>query len=67
MENFFSNYWWIFLVILCIILSKSIARLFFGMIIVPEDRIGLVTKKFVLFGKFKELPGGRIIATNGEA
>lgn len=37
------------------------------MIIVPEDRIGLVTKKFVLFGDNKELPDGRIIATLGEA
>lgn len=37
------------------------------MVIVPEDKIGLVTKKFVLFGANKELPDGRIIATNGEA
>jgi uncharacterized membrane protein YqiK len=37
------------------------------MVIVPEDRIGLVTKKFVLFGEHKELPDGRIVATNGEA
>jgi uncharacterized membrane protein YqiK len=45
---------------------KFILRVFFGLIIVPEDRIGLVTKKFVLFGK-QELPEGRIIATKGEA
>lgn len=37
------------------------------MVIVPEDKIGLVTKKFVLFGANKELPDGRIVATNGEA
>lgn len=37
------------------------------MVIVPEDKIGLVTKKFVLFGEHKELPDGRIIATKGEA
>ena len=37
------------------------------MVIVPEDKIGLVTKKFVLFGENKELPDGRIIATLGEA
>ena len=41
-------------------------RVFFGLVIVPEDRIGLVTKKFVLFGK-QELPEGRIVATDGEA
>jgi uncharacterized membrane protein YqiK len=37
------------------------------MVIVPEDKIGMVTKKFVLFGEHKELPDGRIIATKGEA
>ncbi len=45
---------------------KFILRVFFGLVIVPEDRIGLVTKKFVLFGK-QELPEGRIIAIKGEA
>ena len=45
---------------------KFILRVFFGLVIVPEDKIGLVTKKFVLFGK-QELPEGRIIATKGEA
>jgi uncharacterized membrane protein YqiK len=45
---------------------KFILRVFFGLVIVPEDRIGLVTKKFVLIGK-QELPEGRIIATKGEA
>ena len=45
---------------------KFILRVFFGLVIVPEDRIGFVTKKFVLFGK-QELPEGRIIATKGEA
>ncbi|MBS1509900.1 MAG: flotillin family protein [Bacteroidetes bacterium] len=45
---------------------RFILRVFFGVVIVPEDRIGLVTKKFVLFGK-QQLPEGRIIATDGEA
>jgi uncharacterized membrane protein YqiK len=45
---------------------KFILRVFFGLVIVPEDRIGLIIKKFVLFGK-QELPEGRIIATKGEA
>jgi len=49
-----------------LIFYKFILRVFFGLVIVPEDRIGLVTKKFVLFGK-QELPEGRIIAIEGEA
>lgn len=52
--------------ILMIALYKLIFRLI-GIIIIPEDKIGLVTKKFVLFGEHKELPEGRIIATKGEA
>jgi uncharacterized membrane protein YqiK len=45
---------------------KFILRVFFGLVIVPQDKIGLVTKKFVLFGK-QQLPEGHIIATSGEA
>ena len=67
MEHFLLNYWWIFVVVLCLVLYKFILRFLFGMVIVPEDKIGLVTKKFVLFGDNKELPDGRIIATQGEA
>jgi len=52
--------------LLVLIFYKFILRFFFGLVIVPEDRIGLVTKKFVLFGK-QELPEGRIVATEGEA
>ena len=67
MENFAVNYWWVFVILICIILYKYILRFLFGMVIVPQDRIGLVTKKFVLFGENRELPDGRIIATKGEA
>jgi uncharacterized membrane protein YqiK len=64
--NFMSSYWWILVIVLSAVFYKSIFRLF-GIVIVPEDKIGLVTKKFVLFGANKELSGDRIIATNGEA
>ena len=39
----------------------------FGVIIVPDDSIGVVTKRFVLFGSHRSLPDGRIIALHGEA
>jgi uncharacterized membrane protein YqiK len=67
MQIDFLQYWWIGAIILCLALYKLILRFLFGMVIVPEDRIGLVTKKFVLFGSNRELPDGRIIATGGEA
>lgn len=64
--EFFLNYWWVFALILAIVLHRVLFQLL-GIVIVPEDKIGLVTKKFVLFGDNKELPDGRIIATKGEA
>src|SRR5258708_19684439 len=50
----------------CVNLSPVILRLFLGVISVPQERIRLVTKKFVLVGR-QSLPEGRIIASNGEA
>ena len=61
------SYWWILVLLLGIIFYKFTLRVFFGMVIIPEDKIGLVTKKFVLFGANKSLPDGKIIALNGEA
>lgn len=62
-----TQFWWIILLVLCAVLYKVILRLFFGMVMVPETNIGLITKKFVVFGAKRSLPDGRIIATEGEA
>ena len=67
MGEILQHYWWIGVIVLAIVFYKFVLRVFFGMVIVPEDKVGLVTKKFVLFGENKELPDGRIIATLGEA
>ncbi len=67
MKQILLNYWWVGAIVIALVLYKFILRFLFGMVIVPEDKIGLVTKKFVLFGENKELPDGRIIATKGEA
>ncbi len=61
------GFWWVLIPILLIVFFKPILRLVLGMVIVPEDRIGLVTKKFVLVGGNRSLPDGRILATRGEA
>jgi uncharacterized membrane protein YqiK len=61
------TYWWVLVIIMALLFYKFVLRVFFGMVIVPENKVGLVTKKFVLFGANKELPDGRIIATKGEA
>ncbi len=67
MPEILSHYWWVLIIIISIVFYKFVLRVFFGMVIVPENRVGLVTKKFVLFGANKELPDGRIIAAKGEA
>lgn len=64
--NALSNYWWVIFPLLAIIFYKQVLRVF-GIVIIPEDKIGLVTKKFVLFGSNKNLPDGKIIATKGES
>jgi len=65
--SFMSNYWWVGVILLAVVMYKFILRVFFGLVIVPENKVGLVTKKFVLFGPNKDLSGDRIIAVNGEA
>jgi uncharacterized membrane protein YqiK len=60
------SFWWIIIPILAIAGYKFVFRVFFGMVVIPEDKVGLVTKKFVLLGANKSLPDGKIIALNGE-
>ncbi|WP_018609380.1 SPFH domain-containing protein [Uliginosibacterium gangwonense] len=55
------------LVVVILLVSYKWVFWLFGVIIVPDDSLGVVTKKFVLFGAHKNLPDGRIIALNGEA
>ena len=53
-------------VLLVFLFYRWIARLF-GVVIIPEDSIGIVNKKYVVFGKNRTLPDGAIVALNGEA
>lgn len=62
-----QSFWWAPTALVLLALYKVILRVFFGLVIVPENKVGLVTKKFVLFGANKQLSGDRIIAVNGEA
>ena len=52
--------------LLALVLHRLVLRLF-GMVSIPEDAIGIVTKKFVLFGNNKSLPDGTVVALKGEA
>ncbi len=53
-------------IVLLLVFYRAIFRLF-GVVIIPENKIGLVTKKFVLFGSHRTIPEGHFIAVNGEA
>jgi hypothetical protein len=69
MDYILAN-WRVFAAILAIIilalLHRWVLRLC-GVIMVPDDSVGVVTKKFVLLGRHRRLPDGRIVALNGEA
>ncbi|HPS03646.1 MAG TPA: SPFH domain-containing protein, partial [Candidatus Sumerlaeota bacterium] len=60
------GFWWVFIILVVLVCYKLVLRLF-GMVIIPQDSIGIINKKFVLFGKNRTLPDGCIIALNGEA
>ena len=69
-KDFLSQYggWLILAVALLVflLLYKWTFRLL-GVYIIPDDSIGTVVKKFVLFGTNKTLPPGKIVALKGEA
>ncbi len=60
------SFWWVAAIALTLIYYKHVLR-FFGIILIPEDAVGIVNKKFVLLGVHKTLPDGRIVALLGEA
>jgi uncharacterized membrane protein YqiK len=62
-----ARYGWILVVLLVILLHKAVLRYLFGTVIVAKDQIGIVNKKWVVFGKNRTLPDGAIVALNGEA
>ncbi len=65
--GFLLKFGWVLALILIFALHKLILRVFFGTVIVTRDEIGIVNKKWVLFGANRTLPDGTIVALNGEA
>lgn len=61
-----ADYWWVLVLLLLLVFSKYLLLLF-GVVFIPENKIGLVNKKFRLFGSPTDLPNGRIVALKGEA
>ncbi len=61
-----SRFGWIVVVALVIVFHKLVFRVF-GAVIIPQDGVGIINKKYVLVGKNRTLPDGTIMALNGEA
>jgi uncharacterized membrane protein YqiK len=61
--------WWPLLLVLVAALIFIFMRGYrlFGIVYVPDNRMGIVSKFFVLSGENKSLPDGKIVALNGEA
>jgi uncharacterized membrane protein YqiK len=62
-----EKYGWIIAIVLICVFYKAILRVFFGAVIIAKEEIGIVNKRWVVLGKNRTLPGGAIIALNGEA
>lgn len=57
---------WLIPIVALLIFHKLFLRIF-GVVIIPQDSIGVVNRKFVIAGKNRTLPDGAIIALSGEA
>ncbi len=73
METWFADLWHahdrliIWTVAILLLLAYRQILWLCGVVIIPDDSIGVVTKKFTVFGSHRNLPDGSIIALNGEA
>jgi uncharacterized membrane protein YqiK len=60
------RFWWVIAIVLLVVARELVLRIF-GVVIIPEDSIGIVNKKFVVVGKNRTMPEGAILALHGEA
>lgn len=58
--------WWLGALVLLLVCYKLVLRLL-GIVLIPNNRVGIVTKRYVLVGTRRTLPDGAIIALEGEA
>ena len=64
--NLLASWWWVLALIGLVVFYKLVLRLF-GAVIIPGNAVGVVRKRWVLFGSNRTLPNGQIIALQGEA
>ena len=61
-----ASYWWL-IILAGLVMSYKLVLRVFGIVIIPNDSIGIVNKRFVIFGAHRTLPDGAIIAMHAEA
>jgi uncharacterized membrane protein YqiK len=61
-----SSFWILFVVVLVIVCYRLVLRLF-GVVLIPQNSIGIVDKRYSLVGRNRTLAEGQIVALNGEA
>src|SRR5271155_753562 len=61
-----GSFWWLVAIILAIVCYRLILRLF-GVVLIPQNSVGIVDKRYAVLGKNRTLPEGQIVALNGEA
>jgi len=58
--------WWIPVLLPVLVGYKLFLRLF-GVVLIPQNSIGIVNKRYAILGKNRTLAEGQIVALNGEA
>ncbi len=61
-----ASFWWVVFGVLFVVFYRWTFRLF-GVVIIRQDAVGIVNKKWKLIGSDKSLPDGRLVALKGEA
>lgn len=61
-----TAFWWLLALVVVIVCYRLILRLF-GVVLIPQNSIGIVDKRYSLVGRSRTLPEGQIVALNGEA
>ena len=66
LQNIPVAIWWVLALAVAIVCYRLILRLF-GVVLIPQSSIGIVDKRYAVFGHHRTLPEGQIVALNGEA
>ena len=61
-----APFWWLIFAFLFIAFYRVTFRIF-GVVIIRQDAVGIVNKKWKLIGSDQSLPDGRLVALKGEA